>query len=142
MHSGGSRGNMRGVSYDSLEKDRENVYNIVIVKRAENGARSNRLMNEKMKSMHFDELFRAILSLKTEDEVCAFFEDICTVNEMKAMLQRLQVAELLDKGEQYSKIVAETGASTATISRVNRCLLYGSDGYHIVLERMKQKGEQ
>lgn len=99
-------------------------------------------MNEKMKSMHFDELFRAILSLKTEDEVCAFFEDICTVNEMKAMLQRLQVAELLDKGEQYSKIVAETGASTATISRVNRCLLYGSDGYHIVLDRMKQKGEQ
>ena len=91
--------------------------------------------------MHFDELFQAVLFLKTEEEVSAFFEDICTVNEMKAMLQRLQVAQLLDKGEQYSRIVMETGASTATISRVNRCLQYGSDGYRLVLDRMKQKGE-
>ena len=98
-------------------------------------------MNEKMKNMHFDELFQAVLSLKTEEEVSAFFEDICTVNEMKAMLQRLQVAQLLDKGEQYSRIVMETGASTATLSRVNRCLQYGSDGYRLVLDRMKQKGE-
>lgn len=98
-------------------------------------------MNEKMKNMHFDELFQAVLFLKTEEEVSAFFEDICTVNEMKAMLQRLQVAQLLDKGEQYSRIVMETGASTATISRVNRCLQYGSDGYRLVLDRMKQKGE-
>ena len=99
-------------------------------------------MNEKMKNMHFDLLFQAILSLKSEEEVGAFFEDICTINEMKAMLQRLQVAELLDRGEQYSRIVAETGASTATISRVNRCLLYGSDGYRLVLDRMKQKGDR
>lgn len=98
-------------------------------------------MNEKMKNMHFDELFQAVLFLKTEEEVSAFFEDICTVNEMKAMLQRLQVAQLLDKGEQYSRIVMEAGASTATISRVNRCLQYGSDGYRLVLDRMKQKGE-
>ena len=77
-------------------------------------------MNEKMKNMHFDELFQAVLSLKTEEEVSA---------------------QLLDKGEQYSRIVMETGASTATISRVNRCLQYGSDGYRLVLDRMKQKGE-
>ena len=98
-------------------------------------------MKEKMKNMHFDELFQAVLSLKTEEEVSAFFEDICTVNEMKAMLQRLQVAQLLDKGEQYSRIVMEAGASTATFSRVHRCLPYGSDGYRLVLDRMKQKGE-
>lgn len=98
-------------------------------------------MNDKMKDMHFDELFQAILLLKTEDEVRAFFEDICTVNEMKAMLQRLQVAELLDHGTQYSQIVATTGASTATISRVNRCLQYGSDGYRLVLDRLRQQEE-
>ncbi len=93
-------------------------------------------MTGKLKNLNFDELYRAIACLQNEDEVAAFLEDICTVNEMKAMLQRLQVASLLDKGEQYSQIVKETGASTATISRVNRCLMYGSDGYRIVLDRL------
>ena len=95
-------------------------------------------VNDKMKEMHLEELFRVILSLKTEEEVAAFFEDICTIKEIKAMLQRLQVAELLDRGEQYKQIVAKTGASSATISRVNRCLQYGSDGYRLVLDRMKK----
>jgi TrpR-related protein YerC/YecD len=97
-------------------------------------------VNDKMKEMHLEELFRVILSLKTEEEVAAFFEDICTIKEIKAMLQRLQVAQLLDRGEQYKQIVAKTGASSATISRVNRCLQYGSDGYRLVLDRMKQDG--
>ncbi len=99
-------------------------------------------MNDKMKEMHPEELFRVILSLQTEEEVAAFFEDICTIKEIKAMLQRLQVAELLDRGEQYKQIVAKTGASSATISRVNRCLQYGSDGYRLVLDRMKKSGDE
>ena len=98
-------------------------------------------MNDKMKEMHLEELFRVILSLQTEEEVAAFFEDICTIKEIRAMLQRLQVAELLDRGEQYKRIVAKTGASSATISRVNRCLQYGSDGYRLVLDRMKKNEE-
>ena len=96
-------------------------------------------MNGKIKNLNFDELYRAVACLRDEDEVAAFLEDICTVNEMKAMLQRLQVASLLDKGEQYSRIVKETGASTATISRVNRCLMYGSDGYRLVLDRLNKE---
>ena len=98
-------------------------------------------MNDKMKTMHFDDLYRAILALKTPEEVSAFFEDICTIKELKSMSQRLQVAQLLDDGELYSKIVTETGASTATISRVNRCLMYGSDGYRLVLDRMANHQE-
>ena len=96
-------------------------------------------MNDKIKNLHLDDLYRAILSLKTPDEVSAFFDDICTIKELKSMSQRLQVAQLLDAGEQYSKIVCETGASTATISRVNRCLRYGSDGYRLVLDRIAEK---
>jgi TrpR-related protein YerC/YecD len=95
-------------------------------------------MAGKIKNLNFDELYRAVVCLQNEDEAAAFLEDICTVNEMKAMLQRLQVASLLDRGEQYSQIVKETGASTATISRVNRCLKYGSDGYRIVLDRLEK----
>ena len=86
-----------------------------------------------------DFLVKCIMELKSEDECYAFFEDICTIKEIKAMFQRLQVAELLDRGEQYKQIVAKTGASSATISRVNRCLKYGSDGYLSVLERIEKR---
>ncbi len=85
-------------------------------------------------------LYQTILSLQTEAECEAFFEDICTVKELQAMAQRLQVAGMLIEGKNYSSVCADTGASSATISRVNRCLLYGKGGYRTVLVRMK--GEQ
>ena len=82
-------------------------------------------------------LFQAILSLKTKEECDAFFTDICTVKEVQAMAQRLQVATQLDAGKNYNAVCADTGASSATISRVNRCLLYGEGGYRIALDRLK-----
>lgn len=85
-----------------------------------------------------DRLFEAILTLKSVDECYKFFEDVCTIKEIKAISQRLEVARMLTEKQLYSKIVAETGASTATISRVNRCLKYGSDGYITVLERLER----
>ena len=84
------------------------------------------------------DLFQTIASLKTAEECAAFFEDVCTVKEVQAMAQRLEVAKALDAGRNYNEICAETGASSATISRVNRCLVYGNGGYRLVLERMKE----
>ena len=96
-------------------------------------------MNEKLKTAHMDALLKAILSLKDLDECYAFFEDLCTVPELKAMSQRYVVATMLNDKRVYSDIVSETGASTATISRVNRSLIYGCDGYELVFERLKNK---
>ena len=96
-------------------------------------------LNSKIKDESVDFLFEAILSLKTVDECYNFFEDLCTVPEIKAMSQRLLVAHMLSTKRVYSDIVAETGASTATISRVNRSLAYGCDGYRLVFERIKDK---
>ena len=96
-------------------------------------------MYEKLKEMDLSFLFQAILTLQTEEECYAFFDDLCTVPELKALSQRLQVAGMLREKRVYSDIVTATGASTATISRVNRSLSYGSDGYKIVFERMEQK---
>ena len=93
-------------------------------------------VNPKLKDEATDQLFRAILALETEEECYQFFEDICTISELKAMAQRLEVAQMLRKGHIYDDIVARTGASTATISRVKRCLNYGADGYSIILERL------
>ena len=84
-----------------------------------------------------DLLYRAVLSLKSPEEYRAFFEDLCTVAELKAMSQRLEVAQLLDEGLIYNDILQRTGASSATISRVNRALQYGADGYKTVLPRVK-----
>ncbi len=86
-----------------------------------------------------DSLFEAILALDTEEECYDFFEDLCTVPELKAISQRYKVAKLLLEGKVYSSIVAETGASTATISRVNRSVNYGNDGYEMVFARLKEK---
>ena len=94
-------------------------------------------MNDKLKDANIDFLFRAVLSLKDRDECYSFFEDLCTVPELKAMSQRLQVAKMLKDHKVYSDIVSQTGASTATISRVNRSLNYGSDGYDIVFKRLE-----
>jgi TrpR-related protein YerC/YecD len=99
-------------------------------------------LNNKLKDMNVDFLFKAILTLKNEDECYNFFEDLCTVPELKAMSQRLHVAKMLSEKRVYSDIVNETGASTATISRVNRSLNYGSDGYSIVFERMGLKKDE
>ena len=85
-----------------------------------------------------DFLFQAILTLKNPEECYAFFEDLCTVPEIKAMSQRLVVAHMLNNKIVYSDIVAETGASTATISRVNRSLHYGCDGYELVFGRIRE----
>lgn len=93
--------------------------------------------NPKLKDDLTDQLFQGILSLTTEEECYQFFEDVCTIGELKAMAQRLEVARLLKAGVIYDDIVVATGASTATISRVKRCLYYGADGYKTVLERLK-----
>ena len=82
-------------------------------------------------------LFQAILALKDPEECRAFFQDLCTVAELKAMSQRLEVAQLLDEGLIYNEILRRTGASSATISRVNRALQYGADGYKTVLPRLE-----
>ena len=95
------------------------------------------MVNPKLRDAQNDMLFKAILSLENLEECYQFFEDICTISELKAMSQRLEVARMLREGHTYEDIVERTGASTATISRVKRCLNYGADGYNIVLERMK-----
>ena len=96
-------------------------------------------MNSKLKDAHMDELFEGVLSLTSVEECYNFFEDLCTITELRAMAQRFQVAKMLDDGQIHSDIVKETGASTATISRVNKCLIYGTDGYRMVLDRAKGK---
>lgn len=94
--------------------------------------------NPKLKDRLTDQLFAGILSLSSEEECYQFFEDVCTIGELKAMAQRLEVARLLKAGVIYDDIVALTGASTATISRVKRCLYYGADGYKTVLAHLEE----
>ena len=89
-----------------------------------------------------DQLFKVILSLKDQEQCYKFFEDICTISELKAMAQRLEVARMLDEGCIYETIVEKTGASTATISRVKRCLVYGADGYNSVMDVLKGEKKQ
>ena len=85
-----------------------------------------------------DILYKAIVALKDEEECRKFLDDLCTVSELKAMEQRMEVAMLLDDGLIYSEILERTGASSATISRVNRCLHYGADGYRTIIPRLKE----
>ena len=96
-------------------------------------------MNTKLHDENVDFLFDSILMLKDREECYRFFEDLCTVPELKAMAQRIVVAKMLSEGNVYSDIVEKTGASTATISRVNRSLNYGMDGYTVIFERLKDK---
>ena len=98
-------------------------------------------MNNKLKGKYLDDLFEAILTLETEEECYKFFEDLCTVLELRSLSQRYQVAKMLNEKHVYSDIVSETGASTATISRVNRSINYGSDGYSVVFERIAKNHE-
>jgi len=96
-------------------------------------------MNSKLKGEQVDRLFEAILLLENIDECYNFFEDICTISEIKALAQRLEVAKMLREKITYTEICEKTGASTATISRVNRCLNYGADGYKMILDRLEKK---
>lgn len=98
-------------------------------------------VNPKLKEPLTDQLFTAILTLKNEEECYQFFEDICTISELKALAQRLEVARMLKHRHIYDEIVERTGASTATISRVKRCLYYGADGYKTVLARLDGDAE-
>ncbi|MBE6030087.1 MAG: TrpR-like protein YerC/YecD [Clostridiales bacterium] len=93
----------------------------------------------KFKKEEIDALFEAILALKDEEDCYRFFEDICTVNEIHAIAQRWTVAKLLDEKKTYNEIEELTKASTATISRINKCLVYGADGYRRILDRLKEK---
>ena len=100
-------------------------------------------MSKKIESAAMDRLFEGILSLKTKEECYTFFEDVCTINEILSLSQRFEVAHMLREQKTYLDIAEKTGASTATISRVNRSLNYGNDGYDMVFARMKgQEGEQ
>lgn len=101
------------------------------------------MVNPKLRDGLADQLCEAVLVLRDREECYQFFEDVCTIGEMKAMAQRLEVARMLAAGYTYDEIVARTHASTATISRVKRCLDYGADGYKVVLERLpKEAAEQ
>ena len=94
----------------------------------------------KLRSKEADLLFEAILSLRDTQECYCFFEDICTIKELQSMVQRFQVACQLDAGKNYNEVYEDTGVSSATICRVNKCLHYGSGGYRIALDRMKKDG--
>ena len=97
-------------------------------------------MGKTIRTKAVDGMFDAILTLKTKEDCYKFFEDVCTVNELLSISQRLEVAKLLLKKTTYLDIAQQTGASTATISRVNRSLVYGSDGYEMVFERLEEEG--
>lgn len=96
-------------------------------------------MNKKIKTDAVDSLFDAVLCLHSREECYSFFEDLCTVNELLSLSQRFEVAAMLKDGKTYLEIAEKTGASTATISRVNRSLNYGNDGYELVFGRMEKK---
>lgn len=96
-------------------------------------------MDPRIKDELTNSLFEAILQLKNVEECYSFFEDLCTIAEIKALAQRLEVAKMLRDGKTYNEISDKTGASTATISRVNRYLNYGADGYKMILERLEKK---
>lgn len=98
-------------------------------------------MNKKLKTETVDSLFDAVLTLKTRDECYLFFEDLCTVNELLSLSQRFEVADMLKEHKTYLEIAEKTGASTATISRVNRSLNYGNSGYDMVFKRLEDNSK-
>lgn len=96
-------------------------------------------VDSRLKSKELDLFFEAVLKLQSVDECYKFFEDVATINELKALSQRIHVAGMLKEKKVYTEIAEETGASTATISRVNKCLNYGTGGYNLILERLEDK---
>ena len=109
----------------------------MIIRRNETVRKYSTMANRKP-DKNIEYLIRGVLTLQTPEECLSFFEDICTISELTEMSRRLQAAKMLSDNCVYSEIAAQTGLSTATISRVNRCLKYGSDGYLTVLERLDQ----
>jgi TrpR-related protein YerC/YecD len=106
-------------------------------------AKGEKTMYEsKLRSQELDKLFEAILSLKDKEECYRFFDDLCTITEIQSMAQSFEVAMMLRQGMTYQVIAHQTGASTATISRVNRCLAFGADGYRTVLDRLEKAPQQ
>lgn len=99
-------------------------------------------MGKSVRTQAVSELFEAVLTLENEEECFDFFEDVCTVNELLSLAQRFEVAKMLKEGHTYMEVAERTGASTATISRVNRSLNYGKDGYEMVFSRMKAGREE
>ena len=97
---------------------------------------------ERVSSAALDQLYQVVLSLKTKEECYDFFEDLCTIKELKDLSQRLEVAFLLDRGLSYQAVAAETGVSSATICRVKKCLDYGSGGYRLAIDRAGAQEEQ
>ena len=98
-----------------------------------------------MKSFHnelTEYFYKAVLELRDTSECRNFFEDVCTVKELQDISQRLRVAQMLNEGHSYQEVSKETGASTATISRVNKCLVYGSGGYNTVMQRIEKSAEE
>lgn len=95
-------------------------------------------MSKQIRTEAVEHLFEAILQLKDKEECFRFFEDVCTINELLSLSQRFEVARMLTENKTYLEIAEKTGASTATISRVNRSLNYGNDGYHLVFSRMEE----
>ena len=99
-------------------------------------------MNKKIKTEAVDHLFDAVLELENKEECYSFFEDLCTVNELLSLSQRFEVATMLRAGKTYMEIAEKTGASTATISRVNRSLNYGTDGYEKIFRKMEKSAKK
>ena len=99
------------------------------------------MYQSKLGNQETDHLFEAILTLETLEDCYRFFEDLCTIHELQSLAQRMEVARQLDEKKTYSHIAESTGASTATISRVNRSLNYGNDGYEMVFSRLQDKRE-
>ncbi|TCP24110.1 Trp operon repressor family [Scopulibacillus darangshiensis] len=97
---------------------------------------------DKLRGKALDQLFDSILSLKDKEECYQFFDDLCTMGEIQSLAQRLEVARMLMEGQTYHRIEEETGASTATISRVKRCINYGNDGYQMTLDRVKDEKKE
>jgi len=100
------------------------------------------MLDDRLKDNLTDSLFEAILLLENKEECYSFFQDLATVAEIKALAQRLEVARMLQEDVTYSRIAEDTGASSATISRVKRCLNYGADGYKIILERLAERQKE
>ncbi|MBQ0071977.1 MAG: helix-turn-helix domain-containing protein [Spirochaetales bacterium] len=98
-------------------------------------------MSNKYDDVHADQFYKAVLSLESLEECRKFFEDVCTIKELQDLIQRLQVAVMLDEGKNYQEISKETSVSSATISRVNRCLMYGDGGYRTVIDRMEKSND-
>ena len=123
-----------------IEGDAEVLYHLAITMGVQE--KEHDTMSKKIRTEAVDHLFEAILCLKNKEECYIFFEDVCTINELLSLSQRFEVAKMLMEKNTYLDISEKTGASTATISRVNRSLNYGNDGYEMVMKRLKEKEEK